>query len=398
MAGTDAAVLRARAAEAGIEAIAARLRPRFRRRAAHRHAGAYLRGLLGEVERKNGWQLAEYAGYGHPRTIQRVLDRSAWDADEVRDDLRDFVVEHLGDPDGVLVVDETGFLKKGTKSCGVARQYSGTAGRIENCQMGVFLGYASPRGRAGLNRALYLPKSWAEDAERRAAAGVPEAVEFRTKPQLAVELIERALDADVPAKWVVADEVYGSDGKLRRALEVRDQAYVLAVKSSEKPTTWPPYAPPGQVAVSEVAATLEPGAWQRLSCGEGAQGERLYDWACVPLRPALREGWVHVLLIRRHPTDPEEVAYYLVYAPVGTPPEEIVRAAGCRWAIEDVFKLAKRQAGLDQYEVRSWTGWYRHTTLALLALAILAVVAAEKGEPRPTVSSSRSASRSCVAC
>jgi SRSO17 transposase len=379
MAGADAATLRARAADAGIEAIAARLRPRFRRRAAHHHAGAYLRGLLGDVERKNGWQLAEHAGYGHPRTIQRVLDRSVWDAEAARDDLRAFVVEQLGDPDGVLVVDETGFLKKGTKSCGVARQYSGTAGRIENCQIGVFLGYASPRGRAGLDRTLYLPKEWTQDPERRAAAGVPEAVAFRTKPQLALEMLERALDAKVPAKWVVADEVYGSDGKLRRALEARDQAYVLAVKSNEMPTTWPPYAPPGQVAVSAVAGALAPEAWQRLSCGDGAQGERIYDWACVPLRPALRAGWVHALLVRRHPTEADEVAYYLVYAPVGTPLAEVVRAAGCRWAIEDVFKLAKRQAGLDDYEVRSWTGWHRHTILALLALAILAVVAAEKG-------------------
>jgi SRSO17 transposase len=381
MAGTDAAARQARAAEAGIEAVAARLRPRFRRRAAHRHAGAYLRGLLGDAERKNGWQLAEHAGYAHPRTIQRVLDRSAWDADEVRDDLRAFIVDHLGAPDGVLVVDETGFLKKGSKSCGVARQYSGTAGRIENCQIGVFLGYASGKGRAGIDRALYLPKEWAEDARRRAEAHVPETVAFRTKPQLALEMIERALDADVPAEWVVADEVYGSDGKLRRALEARDQAYVLAVKSNEKPTTWPPYAPPGQVAAADAAAGLEPRAWQRLSCGEGAQGERIYDWACVPLRPALRDGWVHALLVRRHPTEPEDLAYYLVYAPIGTPPAEIVRAAGCRWAIEDVFKLAKRQAGLDQYEVRSWTGWQRHTTLALLGLAILAAVAAEKGAP-----------------
>jgi SRSO17 transposase len=397
MAGTDAAVLQAQAADAEIETVVARLRPRFRRRAAHQHAAAYLRGLLGEVERKNGWQLAEYAGYRHPRTIQRVLDRSAWDVDAVQDDLRAFVMAALGDPDGVLVVDETGFLKKGTKSCGVARQYSGTAGRIENCQIGVFLGYAGPRGRAGIDQALYLPKDWAAAPARRAEAGVPAAVAFRTKPHLALEMIERALDAEVPARWVVADEVYGSAGKLRRALEARDQAYVLAVKRNEKPTTWPPYAPPGQVAVADVAAALTPEVWLRLSCGEGAQGERIYDWACVPLRPALRDGWVHALLVRRHPTDPDEVAYYLVYAPVGTPLAEIVRAAGCRWTIEDVFKLAKRQAGLDEYEVRSWTGWHRHTTLALLALAILAVAAAEKGGPRSTPDSSRSSSRSCAA-
>jgi SRSO17 transposase len=397
MAGTDAVARQVGAVEAEVEAVAARLRPRFRRRAAHRHAGACLRGLLGEVERKNGWQLAEHAGYSHPRTMLRVLDRSAWEADEVRDDLRAFVIEHLSEPDGVLVVDETGFLKKGRHSCGVARQYSGTAGRIENCQIGVFLGYAGAKERAGIDRALYLPKDWAEDAERRAAAGVPAGVEFRTKPRLALEMIERALDAGVPARWVVADEVYGSDGKLRRALEAREQPYVLAVKRNEKPTTWPPYAPPGQVAASEVAGALEPEAWQRLSCGDGAQGERLYDWACVPLRPALREGWAHALLVRRHPTEPDEVAYYLVYAPAGTPLAEIVRAAGCRWAIENVFKLAKGQAGLDDYEVRSWTGWHRHTILALLALAILAAAVAEKGAPRRTGSSSRSASPSSAA-
>jgi SRSO17 transposase len=397
MAGPDAVVVQTRAAEAEIEAVAARLRPRFRRRAAHHHAAAYLRGLRGEVERKNGWQLAEHGGYRQPRTIQRVLDRSVWEADAVRDDLLACVTTALGDPAGVLVVDETGFLKKGAKSCGVARQYSGTAGRIENCQIGVFLGYASPRGRAGLDRALYLPKAWAEDAERRVETHVPEAVEFRTKPQLALEMIERALDAEVPARWVVADEVYGSDGKLRRALEARDQAYVLAVKSNEKPTTWLPYAPPGQVAGSAVAAALEPEAWQRRSCGAGAQGERIYDWACIPLRPALREGWVHALLVRRHPTEPDELAYYLGYAPAALPLAEIVRAAGSRWPIEDVFKLAKGQAGLDQYEVRSWTGWHRHTTLALLALAILAVATAEKGENRPTLGSCRSASRRCAA-
>src|SRR5215213_5557703 len=256
-------------AEAEVEALTAQLRPHFRRGAGHRHVAEYVRGLLGPVERKNGWQLAEHVGHRHPRTIQRVLDRSAWDADAVRDDLLDQVIAELGDPDGVLVVDETGFLKKGSKSCGVARQYSGTAGRIENCQIGVFLGYATPRGRAGIDRALYLPRAWAEDPKRRAAAGVPGQVAFRTKPQLALEMIERALAAAVPAKWIVADEVYGSDGKLRRALEAHGQAYVLAVKSNEKPTTWPPYAPPGQVAAAEAAAALEPEAWQRLSCGEG---------------------------------------------------------------------------------------------------------------------------------
>jgi SRSO17 transposase len=384
-------------AEGEVEALTARLRPRFRRGAGHRHAGEYVRGLLGPVERKNGWQLAEHAGHRHPRTIQRVLDRSAWDADAVRDDLREQVIEELGDADGVLVVDETGFVKKGTKSVGVRRQYSGTAGRIENCQVGVFLGYASPKGRAGIDRALYLPREWADDAGRREEAGVPEAATFRTKPQLALEMLERAFEAGVPARWVVGDAVYGSDGKLRRALEAWDQAYALAVKSTEKPTTWPPYAPPGQVMVADVAAAVTPGDWHRLSCGDGAQGERLYEWAYAPVRPALCDGWVHAVVIRRDLSAPDELAYYLVYAPTDTPLAEIVRAIGARWTIEDVFKLAKRQVGLDQYEVRSWAGWHRHTTLALLALAALVLGAAKGGTRHPSPTSSPSPSPSCVA-
>jgi SRSO17 transposase len=372
------------AVASGVDEAAARLRPCFRRGNAHRHAVAYLHGLLSGAERKNGWQLAEQAGYAQPRSIQRVLDRSVWDAEEARDALRAYVAEALGDPSGVLVVDETGFLKKGTKSCGLARQYSGTAGRVENCQVGVFLAYAAPRGRAGIDRALYLPREWAEDAPRRREAGVPEEVAFRTKPELARELLERALDAGVPAAWVTADEVYGADGRLRRMLEARGQRYVLAVAGTVQPTTFPPHAPPGRVAMRAVAAALRP-AWARLSCGEGAQGPRVYDWAYAPLRPALRDGWQHGALVRRHPIRTDEVAYYLVHAPDGTPLDEIVRAAGSRWAVEDTFKLAKGQVGLDHYEVRSWTGWHRHATLALWALALLAAGCADATKGAPPV-------------
>ena len=381
-----------------LEAVAGRLRPRFRRAAGQRHAAAYLRGLLGAAERKNGWQLAEAGGYAQPRSIQRVLDRSVWDADAVRDDLRAYAVAELGTPDGVLVVDETGFRKKGMRSVGVQRQYSGTAGKVENCQIGVFLGYASSKGRAGLDRALYLPRDWAEDPGRRAAAGVPEAVEFRTKPQLALAMLERALDAGVPAQWVAGDEVYGGDGKLRRALEARGQAYALAVKGTEQPTTWPPCGPPGQVIARAVAAEAGPGAWRRLSCGAGAQGERWYDWLWRPLRPALRDGWLHALLVRRHPERADELAYYLVYCPAETPLGEVVRAVGSRWSIEEVFEVATGRVGLDQYEVRSWQGWHRHATLALLALAVLAVGAAKKGLSLRPPTSSHSASPSCTAC
>jgi SRSO17 transposase len=362
------------------------------RREAARHAADYLRGLLADVERKNGWQLAEYLGYSHPRGIQRTLDRYAWHAEAVRDDLRGWVVTELGEPEGVLVIDETGFPKQGTHSVGVARQYCGTLGKVANCQIGVFLGYSGSKGHAGIDHALYLPRQWTEDPDRCKKAGIPDEAEYRTKSELALEMVERALDAGVMAAWVVGDEVYGSDGKLRRALEGRGQAYVLAVRSNQAITTWPPYGLPAQLRVADLELGLPANAWRRLSCGEGAQGPRIYDWALVPLRPALRDGWVHSLLLRRHPDRTEEVAYYLVYAPTGTPLAEAVRAAGARWTIDDMFKLAKGQVGLDHYEVRSWHGWYRHVTLALLALAAIAIGAAKKGVPLAP-STSRSPSR-----
>jgi SRSO17 transposase len=379
---------------AEVEAIAVRLRRHVRRPEAAAHAADYLRGLVAEVERKNGWQLAERAGYRHPRGIQRVLDRYAWDADAVRDDLRAYVVEALGDPAGVLVVDETGFPKQGRHSAGVARQYSGTLGKIGNCQIGVFLGYASPNGHVGLDRALYLPAAWTDDRARCRAAGIPDAVPFQTKPQLALALVERALDAGVPAAWVVADEVYGGDSKFRGPLEARGQAYVLAVRSTQAVSTWPPYGPPAQHTVAELAAAVPSEAWRRLSCGEGAQGPRLYDWASVPLRPALRDGWVHALLVRRHPERTDELAFSLVYAPTTTPLTQIAHAAGARWTIEDTFKLAKGQVGLDHSEVRSWRGWYRHITLALLALAALAVGTCQRGRSQAVAAPSTSPSRS----
>ena len=379
-------------AAAVVAEAAALVRPHFRRPEAHEHAADYLRGLLAEVERKNGWQLAEQAGYRHPRGIQRVLDRYAWDADAVRDDLRRYVVAAFGDPRGILVVDETGFPKQGTHSAGVARQYSGTLGKIANCQVGVFLGYASAAGHVALDRELFLPAAWTGDPERCRKAGIPAGTAHRTKPQLALAMLERALEAGVPAAWVTGDEVYGSDGKLRRALEARGQGYVLAVRSNEYVTTWPPHAAPGQTTVAAVATAVPAADWQRLSCGDGAQGPRLYDWAWVPLRPALRAGWVHGVLLRRHPERPAEVAYYLVYAPEDTALAEPVRVAGARWTIDDVFKLAKGQVGLDHYEVRSWHGWYRHITLALLALAVLTVAARTKGGP-PARRISRSAFR-----
>lgn len=379
----------AESAEALLHETVRRLRPHFQRQQAHEHVVDYLRGLIGDVERKNGWQLAEYAGYGHPRGMQRVLDRYSWDYQGVREDLRQYVVTELGDPEGILVVDETGFVKQGKHSAGVARQYCGTLGKIANCQVGVFLGYASPKGRTGLDAELFVPQGWFQDPERCQHAGIPAGMVHRTKPQLALTMLEAALDAGVPARWVVGDEAYGSDGKLRRALEGREQAYVLAVRTNEQPSTWPPYGAPGKHAVAQLGAGIPAEEWQRLSCGEGAQGPRLYDWAYLPLRPGLQEGWVHALLLRRHLVRTTELSYYLVYAPLGCPLEEVVRAAGARWTIEEMFKLAKGQVGLDHYEVRSWRGWHRHITLALVALATLAVGAAKKGS-RIVPSTSRS--------
>jgi SRSO17 transposase len=366
-----------------VEGAAAQLRRHFRRPEAAEHAVDYLRGLVADVERKNGWQLAEATGYAHPRGIQRVLDRYTWEAEAVRDDLRAYVIAELGDPTGVLVVDETGFPKQGTHSAGVARQYCSTLGKRANCQIGVFLGYASPKGHVGLDRALYLPQEWTDDRERCRQAGIPDAVPFRTKPQLALGLLERALDAGVPAAWVAADEVYGNDTKFRWALEARDQAYVVAVRSDYPVSTWPPFGPPDRWTVAAVVtAALSAGSvqWQRRSAGEGAQGPRLYDWTYLPVRPGLQDGWVHRVLVRRHPERTDEVAYYLVYAPAGTTLEEVVAVAGARWTIDDMFKQAKGLVGLDQYEVRSWHGWYRHITLVLLAFAAL-TIAIKKGGP-----------------
>jgi len=368
-------------ANADLDTLHARIAPRFRRAEARVRARRYLDGLLGPIERKNGWQMAEYLDETGPQGVQRLLNAADWDAEAVRDDLRAYVIEHLGDPDGVLIVDETGFLKKGTKSAGVARQYSGTAGRRENQQIGVFLAYASARGCAFLDRALYLPEVWTTDAQRRAEAGIPEDVAFATKGQLAQAMLARAFAANVPARWVTGDSVYGHD-ELRRWLEEQGRRYVLAVACTH--LIW---TAGRQEEVQSVAATLAADAWTRLSAGMGSQGPRWYDWVCLRLPYDARSGMAHWLLIRRDRNDPTEVAYYRVYAPADTPIQEMVRVAGMRWAIEGALEQAKGEVGLDQYEVRRWEAWYRHITLVLLAHAFLEVTrarsagdATEKGE------------------
>jgi SRSO17 transposase len=361
-----------------LDELMGRLGPRFGRVEPRRRALAYLRGLLAPVERKNGWQLAEAAGDRTPDGMQDFLGRMRWDADAVRDDLRAYVVEHLGDPGAVLVLDETGFVKKGTKSVGVQRQYSGTAGRVENCQIGVFLGYASRHGRALIDRALYLPEGWAGDPARRAGAGVPAAVAFTTKPKLGAAMLERALDAGVPCSWVTGDSVYGADRTLRRRIEARGGlGYVLAVTSGQRL---------GGRRVDAWAAGVPPEAWHRLSAGEGAKGPRLYDWAYLPYRGA-PPGWATGLLVRRKLDEPDELTFHLTLAPEGTDLATLVRVAGTRWTIEACFEAAKGEVGLDEYEVRSWTGWHRHVTLAMLAYAYLAAVrkatAGGRGAARP---------------
>jgi SRSO17 transposase len=350
-----------------LNALHARIAPHFHRPEVRARAGRFLAGLLDPVERRNGWQLAEQLGERTPDGVQRLLRTARWDAEAVRDDLRAYVVEHLGDPAAVLVIDETGFLKKGTKSVGVARQYSGTAGRIENCQIGVFLAYASPRGRAFLDRALYLPKVWAKDAARRAEAGIPPEVTFATKRELAQMMLARAFAAEVPAAWVTGDEVYGNDGDLRRWLEEQGRPYVLAVARSH--AIWHQGV---QVRVEALLTEVPEDGWQRLDVGAGSKGPRLYDWACAQLPYWMPEGWAQWLLIRRSVTTPEEVAFYRAFGPEHTPVADLARVAGTRWTIEEGFRRAK-EVGLDQYEVRRWEGWYRHVTLCLLAQAFLAV-------------------------
>ena len=357
----------------GIEQVYRCVAGRFRRPEPRRRALDYLRGLLSPVERKNGWQLAERAGDATPYGVQRLLSSYRWDADLVRDDLAGYVVEHLGDADGVLVVDETGFLKKGNKSAGVQRQYSGTAGRIENCQIGVFLAYASAKGRTLLDRELYLPQVWAEDRERRREAGVPEDVGFQTKPRLAQRMLERALESGVPFGWVAGDEVYGSDRNLRLWLEREGIAHVLAIKSNEKLWAWTDKGPL-QVRADRLASQVDESDWNRCSAGDGAKGPRVYDWALVEIRPLREPGKGYWLLARRSIAKPEELAYYVCYGPAGTTLEGLARVAGTRWAIEECFEAAKGQVGLDQYEVRRWDGWYRHITLVMLAHAYLAVI------------------------
>src|SRR5712692_5427922 len=355
----------------------ARIAPRFARPEPRRRALAYLQGLLSDTARKNGWQLAEHAREARPDGMQRLLSSAVWDTDGVRDDLRMYTLEHLGTKSAIVVIDETSFPKQGKKSAGVGVQYCGTTGQVENCQVGVFLAYVTARGHTLIDRELYLPLDWTEDRDRCQAAGIPESVRFQTKPELARRMLARIWDAQVPIAWVVADTVYGGNLDLRNWLETHQYPYVLAVPCNEPVGILTRDGQRKRVEVWEVEALLL-GAqdWQRLSMSEGTKGPRLFDWAYVPILHRWEDDRRHWLLIRRSLSDPAEKAYYFVFAPKTTTLHEMVKAIGARWHIEEDFENTK-DMGLDQYEVRSWTAWYRHVTLVMLAYAFLVGICAQ---------------------
>jgi SRSO17 transposase len=349
-----------------------RIAHRFARTEVRQRLRRYLYGLLDRVERKNGWQLAEAIGDTDPQGVQRLLRAARWDTEGVRDDLRDYVFAHLGDgASGVLIVDETGFLKKGSKSCGVARQYTGTAGDTVNAQVGVFLTYASELGAAFIDRALYLPREWAGDRERRSEAGIPTATRFATKITLAERMLARAFAAGAPAHWVVADSGYGRSHRFRQWLEKRGRAYAVMV-----PRTNAIHYRGGRERVEQLGARLTEDAWTSIVADGGAQGAREHDWACLPRSERCASGMRHWLLVRRDPDDPDANRYWLAYGPAGTTMEELVRVCDVRWQIEECFAQVKGEVGMDQYEVRTWEAWHRFITLCLVAHALLVVLRA----------------------
>jgi SRSO17 transposase len=336
--------------------VKARIRPLFTQERVASSAGLFLDGLLGDERRKTGWMRAEAAGDPGPWRQQAILGRGRWDADDLRDVVRDYALETLADDDAVLVIDETGFLKQGKTSCGVGRQYTGSAGKITNCQIGVFASYVSRHGHAFIDRALYLPKAWTGDPARMAAAHVPPAISFATKPSLARYMIERAVTANVAFSWVAADSVYGV-GEIEMALRRAGKGYVLGVSSDHGFTSWDKSPAVGGTAAT-IAQQLAPSDWVRLSAGEGTKGPRLHDWAYLELADL----------------DAGDFAFSSTWCPIGTSMQKLVAVEGHRWAIEDSFETAKNELGLDHNETRSWHGWHRHVSLVLLAFAIMAVV------------------------
>lgn len=358
---------------------------RFARREALGNASALMQGMIAGLEKKNCWTIAEHRGHASPHALQHLLGRAKWDADEVRDDLRSYVTAHLGEAGAVLILDETGDLKKGTHSVGVQRQYTGTAGRIENAQVAVYMTYATSRGHALIDRALYLPKAWTQDRGRCAKAGIPDEVEFNTKPGLGADMITRAVTAGVSAAWVAGDEVYGADPKLRKVIRGHKLGYVMQIASNRKVTTTTASGPETMAAL---AKRLPEHAWQVYSAGAGSKGPRYYSWAWVDLIPeatAGEEGTLgcHSALIRRNDTT-GELAFHLCWSPRRATLAQLIKVAGTRWRIEESFQTAKGLVGLDQHQVRRWTSWNRWTTLAMLAHAFLAILTAAERDHTPT--------------
>jgi SRSO17 transposase len=347
-----------------------RIAHRFARAEVRERARRYLVGLLERVERKNGWQVAEAIGEVGPRGVQRLLSAATWDADAVRDDLRAYVVDHLGDPaSGVLIIDDTGFVKKGDKSCGVGRQYTGTVGAVANAQVGVFLAYASDQGAAFVDRALYLPRRWTDQPERCRQAGIPDTVRFATKLTLAQRMLARAFTAGVPARWVVADSAYGRSHAFRRGLEEDGRAYALMVPSTHAVR----YEGRRQTA-AKLASRLPDDMWKTVTIGAGGPSEDQQVWACLPLSEVCAPGMRRWLLIRRDGDDGDDLRFFLAYGAEVTSEAELLRVCRVRWQIEDCFAQAKGEVGLDQYEVRTWDAWHRFVTLCLLAHAGLVVM------------------------
>jgi len=360
-------------------AVIDRIAPRFARYEPLRHAAELMAGMVSGLDRKNCWTIAEHRGEATPDGLQHLLSRAKWDAEAVRDDLRDYVVDAFGDPAATFILDETGDVKKGVHTVGVQRQYTGTAGRIENSQVAVYLTYAAPRGHALIDRALYLPRSWAEDPERCDDAGIPtNKRSFATKPALAKTLIDRAVAAKVPAAWVAADEVYGADPTLRADIRGHGLGYVLAIAANRRVPTHA-----GAIRVDRLPAMLPSWAWQKHSAGPGSHGHRYYSWAWITLLPEndADTGWHHLLIRRNDATG--ELAYLRCYSPRPTTLHTLVAVAGQRWRIEESFQAAKGLTGLDQHQVRRWTSWHRWTTLAMLAHAFLAVATATERDTQP---------------
>lgn len=363
--------IEARVLEESYNKLLSRISKIFFSESGFKNAQKYIKGLLGEAERKNGWQIAETIGESTPYNLQQFIYRGRYNADLLRDELLGYVSEELGEEDGVLVVDDTGFIKQGKKSCGVQRQYTGTVGKIANCQIGVFLTYASKKGHAAIDRRLYIPKVWCEDGERRMEAGIPPELKFQTKPEMAHEMLRNATEIGVPYRWVTGDCVYGDYDVLREWLEENDKSYVFCVSMKE-------YLNNGneKVCVGDIVKNLSIDNWFEASCGDGSKGAKMYDWMTLEIG-TVKDEKKHTLLFRRSKSDPAEICAYLCFAPIDTPVQKLVEIVGTRWTIEMCFKESKGEVGLDQYEVRGYDAWYKHITFACLALALITVISSQ---------------------